>query len=282
MPRVRGQAGLIEAIESLRAYALFASVPYAAMWSRALVVDGREPGASLLIVAHALGLLLVVLVSDRVDLDREGVRGLALWKFPTGESDRAGDLALPILAMLTLVAFVGLTIAHVWLGLSAIGLLAIGLWNATRARRSKYALVEIVAPVGALLAPMALVGVFAPGEIESRAAGATVLGAVLLGLVLLLCVTRDQPTDSLREWTTTATRLGRRGAGALAWAWIVVAVLLSAMGASWGWWGWLVSVTVALAAAASGAASARGAYERLVAVWTITFWIVSAAFVFSV
>lgn len=274
-----GRAGLIETFESLRVYALFASVPYTALWSRALVVEGREPGAAMLIVAHALGLLLVVLVSDRVDTDRDGARGLALWRFPTGDAERAGDLALPVLALLTLVAFVGLTLAHVWLGLCAIGLLAIALWNATRGRTRKYALVEMVAPVGALLAPMALVGVFAPEEIAQRAVGATVLGAALLGLALLLCVTRDQPTDALRGWRTTATRLGRRGAGALAWAWIVVAVLLSAMGASWGWWGWGVSAAVALGAAASGAAFARGAYERLVAMWTIVFWVVSVALV---
>jgi hypothetical protein len=276
-----GRAGLIETVESLRAYALFASVPYALFWSSALVVDGREAEGTLFIVAHALGLLLVALVSDRVDTDRDGVRGLALWRFPTGDAERADDLALPILALLTLVAFVGLTLAHVWLGLSAIGLLAIALWNATRARRSKYALVEVIAPVGALLAPMALVGVFAPGEITAQAAGATVLGAAVLGLVLLLCVIRDQPLDALRGWSTTATRVGRRGAGALAWAWIVAVVLLSAMGASWGWWGWLVSAAAALGAAASGAAFARGAYERLVALWTIVFWVVSVAFMFG-
>jgi hypothetical protein len=256
-------------------------VPYALFWSSALVVDGREAEGTLFIVAHALGLLLVALVSDRVDTDRDGVRGLALWRFPTGDAERADDLALPILALLTLVAFVGLTLAHVWLGLSAIGLLAIALWNATRARRSKYALVEVIAPVGALLAPMALVGVFAPGEITAQAAGATVLGAAVLGLVLLLCVIRDQPLDALRGWSTTATRVGRRGAGALAWAWIVAVVLLSAMGASWGWWGWLVSAAAALGAAASGAAFARGAYERLVALWTIVFWVVSVAFMFG-
>lgn len=281
MPPKPGRSGLIETVESLRAYALFASVPYALLWSSSLVVDGREAEGTLLVVAHALGLLLVVLVSDRVDMDRDGVRGLALWRFPTGDADRAGDLALPILALLTLVAFVGLTLAHVWLGLSAIGLLAVALWNATRDRTRKYALVEVVAPAGALLAPMALVGVFAHGEITARGAGATVLGAAVLGLVLLVCVIRDQPMDALRGWSTTATRLGRRGAGALAWAWIVVAVLLSAMGASWGWWGWLVSAAAALGAAASGAAFARGAYERLVAMWTIVFWVVSAAVVFG-
>jgi hypothetical protein len=53
------------------------------------------------------------------------------------------------------------------------------------------------------------------------------------------------------------------------------------MGASWGWWGWVVSATISIGAAASGAAFARGAYERLVADWTLVFWIVSAALMFG-
>ncbi|MGP1311019.1 MAG: hypothetical protein ACTS27_12555, partial [Phycisphaerales bacterium] len=126
--------------------------------------------------------------------------------------------------------------------------------------------------------PLALVGVFGHTTLDRHAVGATLLGSVLLGLTMLLCVTRDQPTDSLRGWRTTATKLGRAGAMRLAWAWIVTAVVLSALGAAWGWWGALVSVVVALAAAASGAASTRGAFERLVAIWTVALWVAGIAF----
>jgi hypothetical protein len=269
---------LIESIERLRGYALFASVPYSAMWANAFLVEDREPTAALIVAAHALGVLLVLLVSDRVDLDRGGSRGLALWKFPMGEADRGSEIALPVIALLALVTFAGLIAASVWLGLCATLLLLIGLWHATRARSRKYALVEVLGPVGVLIAPMALVGAFAHTPLGSADVGATALGAVLLGLVLLLCVTRDQPVDARRGWWTTATRLGRPGAGLLAWVWIIAAVLLSAMGAGWGWWAWPVSVVVALAAAVSGAAFVRGSYERLIAAWTIALWVAGVAF----
>jgi len=275
---MRGRAGLIETAESLRAYALFASVPYAAMWSRALLVEGREPAAALLIAAHGLGVMTVALVSDRADLERDGVRGVALWRFPTGEREGANAAWLPALVVLTALVFGGLIASAPALGWCATALLLIGLWHATRARAKKYAMVEALAPAAALLAPMAVVGVLAHGTLTPAAVGATTLGSVLLGLALLLCVVRDQPLDATRGWATTATRLGRRRACALAWMWIVAAVVLSAMGAAWGWRGWIVSAAVALAAAASGQAFARAAYERLVAVWTTTLWAVSAAF----
>ncbi len=275
---MRGHPGLIESIERLRAYTLLATVPYAAMWANAFLAEDREPTAALIVAAHALGVLLVLLVSDRIDLDRDGVRGLALWKFPMGEADRGSEIAIPIIALLSLVTFVGLLAASAWLGLCATLLLLIGLWHATRPRARKYALAEVLGPVGVLVAPMALVGAFAHSPLSSAEVGATALGSVLLGLVLLLCAIRDQPVDARRGWFTTAIRLGRPGARALAWAWIIAAVLLSAMGAGWGWWGWLVSAVVALAAATSGAAFVRGGYERAIAAWTIALWVAGVVF----
>lgn len=263
-------------------YTLFASVPYTALWSRSLLVEGREPHAALFAAAHALGVWTIVLASDRADADEdEGSRSVALWRFPLGESEGASSaaaVAFPVLALLTIGALTGLIASSPWLGACAAALFVIGLLHATRPRVRKLILVELLAPAGVLLAPMALVGAFAATPLPQAAVGATLLGAVLLGLALLLCAMRDAPSDALRGRRTTPTRLGRRTAGMLAVAWVACAVTLSIFGASWGWWGWPVPLAVALGAFATGGALARGAYERLVAVWTLVFWITSAAF----
>ena len=275
---------MIETFERLRLYALFVSVPYALLWSHALVDDAPGAASALFVATHALGVLLLLLCADRADEQRTGRRTLALWRFPLGERDHANSVALPVLALLTLVSGVALIIAAPALGFASVFVLAIGLWQATRDTRRKLVLVELLAPLGVLILPMLLLSVFGPASdpidpaARAVAIGATLLGATLLGLTLLMCQLRDLPTDALTGVRTTATNLGRRGATRLAWVWIVAAVMLSAMGASWGWWGWVVSASVALAGLASGPAFARGAWERAVIVWTLALWIAGLAF----
>lgn len=272
---------MIETFERLRLYALFASVPYTLLWSHALMHDPRGAASALLVTTHALGLLLLMLCADRADEDFLGRRSLALWRFPMGEREGANPIAFPVLALLTLVSAAALIVASPALGLSSSALLLAGVWMATRHPGRKLVLIELMAPLGILVVPMLLAGVFGGRErvVDSvhtpeRVVGATLLGAALLSITLQMCMLRDRPSDAIAGVRTVATRLGRAGAARLAWVWIIGAVVLASMGAAWGWWGWIVSATVALAGAATGPAFARGAWERTTALWAVALWVV--------
>lgn len=76
----------------------------------------------------------------------------------------------------------------------------------------------------------------------------TILGALLLGAWVVLCLLRDEVPDRALGLRTIATRHGRGGAIALAVVFLAGAVALSSWGVGAGLWTWLTPPLVALTA----------------------------------
>jgi 1,4-dihydroxy-2-naphthoate octaprenyltransferase len=264
-------------VSSIRWGALLFSVPYTTLWARALIDDGREAQAILLLVAHASALLWGMAFSDKVDVAR-------------GLSPRAGALerrsllsADPLAPAVAILGFAALIPALVlvvidWRVGAAVLVMAVGLALYATARRArKLVLAEVLLPLIILIAPALVIGegprwtfvtdpsappppegAIVPQLFSPALLAATALGAVILGLVILLSFLRDRPRDLADRLRTTAVRAGLNATAALAALWLVVIVTLASMGAGWGWWHWSVPALAGVVGAWGAGAMAKG------------------------
>ncbi|TVQ60898.1 MAG: hypothetical protein EA379_07380 [Phycisphaerales bacterium] len=295
------------AARTLRLDMLFFSVPYAFVWARALgaSTDGLAASGPLILGAHAALLLLALLLSDTREAEAGREPRLMLWRDRFVLDADAQSGGVPVLALIASVLTLVLLVVDPAAGLYMILGAAVLLWHGTRAMRRKYVLIELAAPALVLAVPGLLVATrllsrardMYVGEMDDVAAptahalaaqaavhpvlGASLLGAVALGLFVMLCLLRDAPMDESEGVGSVAAAVGRPGARALAWVWAVAAVLLASMGAGWQWWGW--GVAAALGVGSMGVASclASGAYGRAVSVWAALHAVAAAALVFT-
>ncbi|MBL0921088.1 MAG: hypothetical protein IBJ10_03050 [Phycisphaerales bacterium] len=259
---IRGGVG------SIRWGALLFSVPYTLLWARALVNDGRDASAILLVVAHGAALLWGLAWSDKVDVSRSiSPRAGALQRWTLLGAD-------PIAPAVAILGFFAITpalalLAVDWRAGAAVGAMLVGLALFATSRRSrKFSMAEALLPLIILVAPALVLGEgprWSAPEGESPASelfgaavyGATFLGAVALGLIVLFAALRDRVRDLADGLATTATRAGERGASFVAALWLSAVVALASMGCGWGWWSWAVPAAAGLGAAWCAGAMAR-------------------------
>lgn len=268
---------LVRSAESLRLDLLFFSVPYALMWSR-----GAGAAAPLIILAHAL---LVLLYAQSLDLamlragqdPRLGPVRDRFRRAPAGLE--AARLVVAILLVPTIggLAILSTRLAFYAAAAAAIILLVTrGVSGRFAARRFVFA--EWTWGFGALLIPAGLIATAKPSALSAPSGGlgmpapvvaATCLGAVMLGVYILLCLVRDEAADRGAGFSSTPTLCGRAGALALLLAWMMGGVLLAAVGVTHGWWGWPVVTALAWAALASTWCTAVRADGLAVGLWII-------------
>ncbi|MBL0926751.1 MAG: hypothetical protein IBJ11_03745 [Phycisphaerales bacterium] len=139
-------------------------------------------------------------------------------------------------------------------------------------RRVRFAGAELLLPMALLLVPAVVIRLWSAGrpagvaeavgkvvsEMEqatslAQAAGvlpATLLGSIVLGVFVLLCLVRDETADRAAGLKTVAVALGRAAATAYVFVFLLGAVLLSAWGVGVTHWHWAVAATVAAASSA--------------------------------
>ncbi len=281
---------------SIRWGALLFSVPYTLLWSAALIADGRDASAILLVIAHGAALLCGFAWSDKVDVSRGVAPRLSALPRPTLIDSDPPAFAVAILAFLSIVPALVLLLID-WRVGAAVFVVLIGLaLLATSPRRRKMTLAEVLLPLVTLVAPALIIGAgprwramapaIEPDMPESApqpetttvvladlfpdsVTAATWLGAIIFGLIILLCAQRDRARDVAAGLRTTATKVGATGAGFLAALWLAATVTLAAMGAGWGWWHWSVGALVALIGAWSAGAMSRTDWRAAALRWTI-------------
>lgn len=290
-------------IASIRWGALLFSVPYSALWAMALIDDGRDASAILLVVVHAAGLLWGLAWSDKVDVARGLLpRAGALQPSSLLGAD-PGGAAMSILGFMALAPALVLVVIDWRAGAAMLAMLVgLGLY-ATARRRRKLALAEILLPLIVLIAPALILGegprwtlpalpddAAQPPPPEGAVMGelfgapilaATSLGAVILGLIILLAMLRDRLRDRADGLRTTVSRMGENGGAVLAAMWLVVPVLLASMGAGWGWWSWIVPALVGVVGAWSAGAMAHADWRAAALRWAVGHAPIAAALVLT-
>lgn len=277
----------IRLVRAIRPGALFFSVPYTLLWARSLP-DMRALTGWLIVALHAAGLLLTLALLSVSSARRAGPPALGVDRDPLGADADSLRLIAGVLALACAGLLIALTPAAFRVSLAGAVLLALALWQPLRAPRRRWLGFEAGAPFVALVAPALLLGqrgwtaasarapvgatppttglegvplAHAGAPMPASALGATLLGAVAMGLFILLCFSRDSAADRRAGVETTATRLGPGLTRAMLSLWLVGAVTLACIGSAGGWWGWGVPLLSALGAMAVSAALARDDLE---------------------
>ena len=253
---------MFRVIETLRLYALLLTAPVTFIWARAM----GWPEGQLLIATHACLIVFALLYSAAEDVRNAHNPRLCLASdredFDRGLLEFGPKILGIVLALLLVVLF--------FVDTSMALLLIVGAVAATHDARTnirrKNILIEIAAPALLLAGPSALL--YVRGSIGDAAFGASLLSAVMLGLVILLCLVRDREQDEAIHAQTTATRAGGLGSMIVVAIWALVATALASIGASAEWWGaWptlVVSWTLIISIAAL--ASKRAGWATGVAI----------------
>lgn len=280
------------ALLALRWHALLFSLPYTALWARALGEDPR-PGVgaagALLIPAHAAAVLLAFALADRRDPQGRVCARLSPFARRWPDAHRPTSTSLVLLAMLAALFSIAAMFLDWRIGLAGlVTLLWAWLFGTSKpARRTPR--VELSIPAFSILLPMLLVGASAwsslarsdrptPEDAEpiAVAAGlplphsvlaATAVGAVALGLITLLTLMRDAPADQADGVDSTPLRAGPGLAAFLVAVWVVGLVVLASMGAGWGWWTWAAPAIVGVAAIIGSGHVARAQAGAAAAAW---------------
>ncbi|MEM8834884.1 MAG: hypothetical protein AAGD00_03585 [Planctomycetota bacterium] len=253
-------------LESIRLPMLAFSLPYVALWARHAGTGGWA-----LLIAHA-ALLIFYLTSFDLSLLDEGrdprfgvLRGRRHWSRTL--ASRARTIALAILAL----GVAMLLLVEVRVGLLALvssvlaGLMSQGFGegdgkSSAWYSRDRFWLSELLWPVALLIGPALLLGVprwsDATGGIDAAGRlpltkavmGFTILGGLMLGSYIMLCLVRDQRRDEADGLRTSATQWGRGGAIAMCVWWMLSSIWLASVGVNLGWWGWTTPMLVSYAA----------------------------------
>ncbi|MEQ8844053.1 MAG: hypothetical protein RIB58_04290 [Phycisphaerales bacterium] len=97
---------------------------------------------------------------------------------------------------------------------------------------------------------------------------ATVLGGVLLGAWILLCLLRDRAADAALGLRSSATTFGRCACVSFIHTWFAASIIIAAWGVHLAWWHWSVAPAVALTALVASILVERRAEEYAVgAAW---------------
>lgn len=249
-------------IESTRLYWLLPVTPYAAVWARS-----PHSGGWLMVVAYSLLILFYWLGLDAAFMRRGREPRLALVR----DRFRVDPLLVPIartvagLALAVSVAALLIVATRIGVVLAVAAVVAALLGRVPR-NRSRFFLAEWVWAVVALIGPAVFIGLWGwsppAGLAEppslvmpARDVAGTIVGGLMLGGFVLLCLVRDEVIDRAAGLRTTATALTRGGAVGLLALWAFGAAGLAVWGVSEDAWGW--------------GAGAACAWTALLALWAL-------------
>ncbi len=252
---------LLRALRSLRIDLLALTLPYAIIWAQTSHSGGvvMAVAFSLLVLLFALSLdlnLLTLGMDPRVSTARDR------FQFNVELVERARSLLLAAVAVVALVlVFVQWGLA-VFVLLAAVATVVFLRDGIDRAGARRLLLAEWLWPLGMLLTPMAIIGLWqwsdrqsgssaSPGSalaLDAAAVGATFLGALLLAGFVLASLMRSENADRAAGLKTTPSAVGRPAAEASLFLILGAAVILSIAGVAAGWWGfWAAALCSACA-----------------------------------
>lgn len=263
------------------------TVPPTLLWARAFPYAGLP-----LVIAHAALVLLHGALHDRAAILRRDEPRLTLWG---PRLDMNPPRLVPAISVLVLVV-IGMALTMLVTDPAVAGLAVAGLGAVLLGHRVKHRLgswrsrlVEVWLPAFALAGPMLVLAWLArrnqliamdaasdPGvpvalpEVITRAnQTATLLWAVVTGVFILACHTRDEPHDRCDGLLTTPTVFGARGAALALASWAGAAMLLGAYGNGHRLWTWPVLGALGVGAMLLAWFSGAARPDRAVIAWVV-------------